>query len=81
MARKRRGVTPPPFVPPPPPRDAQLIPLDGERMDCSCDFCGKRFYVNAVKLRKEAEIELRCPYCERKMLIQHVEYACGMVIE
>lgn len=76
---RRRKLPPPPPKPSTPPLDACYIPHDEERMDAACDSCGKRFNVPAAKLRCDGELELPCPY--RKMLIQHVEYACVMVIE
>jgi predicted Zn finger-like uncharacterized protein len=50
-------------------------------MTCDCGLCNKRFYVDGEELRIEEEIEVKCPYCKRRMLVQHVEYAVAMVIE
>ena len=50
-------------------------------MDACCDSCGERFMLDAQELRLEGELELTCPYCNRRMLVQHVEYACCMSIE
>ena len=77
--RKRPKVQPPP--PPEPSRDAHFIAPARERMDTACDSCGERFYVDAQELREAGEIEVKCPYCKRAALIQHVEYACCMTIE
>lgn len=48
---------------------------------CACDSCGERFIVDREELRVDGELEVTCPYCNRKMLVQHVEYAVAMVIE
>lgn len=51
------------------------------RMTCACDSCAEAFNVDYETLRKDGELEVKCPACKRKMLVQYVEYASVMVIE
>lgn len=50
-------------------------------MDTTCDGCGERFLLDAQALRAASELELTCPYCQRALLVQHVEYAVAMLTE
>lgn len=83
--RKRPGVKKPPAVPLPPPmkvlKPAHYITAGRMHMTCECDSCAERFYVDAEELRVEGEIEVKCPYCKRMLLVQHVEYAVAVTQE
>lgn len=83
MSHRKQGrrVNHPPTPRRDPVRDAYRMSDTTERMDTVCDACSERFYVSAVKLRFESELELVCPYCKKKLLVQHIEYAVAMVQE
>jgi predicted Zn finger-like uncharacterized protein len=85
MAKRstRRGscYLPPALLRKEPPRDATRMFANTERMFVECDECGERFGVNAEKLRRDGELDLKCPYCKLKLLVQHVEYAVSMTQE
>lgn len=50
------------------------------RIDCDCDSCAETFNVDYEVLRRDGEIEVCCPYCHRRVLVQYVEYATAMVL-
>lgn len=51
------------------------------RIGCACDSCSRRFNVDFEDMRRDGEMEVNCPYCKRKMLVQHVEYVVAMIVE